>query len=536
METMIRHLIDKIRIGKVILWVGAGFSGYAGIPSGNQLMEQLIATSGQREYLEGLQEKTLNNIAEEYVQLHGRQELLKVVKKEIDIHPADISLHLKLKEIPQINTVITTNYDKLFEIAYGESIFSIVRNTGLPMIERNKVKIFKIHGDIDNLDSIVITKSDYNNYFSYQEGQPIWNMIRSLIATHSILFIGYSIGDANIQTILGETIKYLEGNHNECFLVTPYMPEHKAEAYKRDKIQHIPMKAEELVGIIHAEITKNLLNDSVAGNIDLRTATVVLRSKGIEPTFQVNPDKTILIKSLGITNKDTALRGNIGFDFSKNPELQKDLAELLAGKHFSKVTLPGETIARLHSEISGVDIPFPDYSQNSKLILTPIPHRKFMTNLRLKDSKHVIQNVQVETYVSSHRLQVNLKHPSLNIIIEFDPQGRNPESGTVEYLDMNIKMDMADNVFDGRRISEFLSSWANGDEMWIREEKGGRYIPFLASGQGSFTDSLKKQIALTQRLYNDLMVIESFFLVSFNNLQTISEDDITKNTSNSDTY
>ncbi|MGR5873923.1 SIR2 family protein [Bacillus pacificus] len=53
--------------------------------------------------------------------------------------------------------------------AYGKRDISvIIKNSQVPLANK-RVSLYKIHGDINDPDSIVLTKSDYNNFFFITE-------------------------------------------------------------------------------------------------------------------------------------------------------------------------------------------------------------------------------------------------------------------------------------------------------------------------------------------------------------------------------
>ncbi|MFE4123980.1 SIR2 family protein [Priestia sp. YIM B13486] len=253
----LQRLIDKIRNNEVILWTGAGFSLYAGMPNVNKIQEEILnlCTEEEREYLQKIND--LSDMTGNFVEMRNgsRNDLNRVLNKIINIDPISLSTHNLLTEIPQINTIVTTNYDTLFEEAYGRSLSTIIQNSNIPYVDDRQVKLYKIHGDIKQPDTIIITKNDYTNFFR-RENEPIWNKIKSLIAEKTILFVGYSLSDQNIDYLLDNVIANLGDNMKESFLVTPNLPRHKVNALSQKKVEYIPMTGEELVKTIHTEIKK----------------------------------------------------------------------------------------------------------------------------------------------------------------------------------------------------------------------------------------------------------------------------------------
>lgn len=104
-----------------------------------------------------------------------------------------------LKKI-QIDGVITTNWDKLLETLFPE-FNPIVGQSGLLNTKSQGIgEIYKIHGCIDDFNSLVLTTADYNNF---NERNPyLAAKLLTIFIEHPIIFIGYSISDENIISIL----------------------------------------------------------------------------------------------------------------------------------------------------------------------------------------------------------------------------------------------------------------------------------------------------------------------------------------------
>ena len=62
-----------------------------------------------------------------------------------------------------------------------------------------------MHGDITTLnspDGIIITESDYQNYFTSGRYELIWETLKLAFSKKHMLFIGYSLEDDNIIDII----------------------------------------------------------------------------------------------------------------------------------------------------------------------------------------------------------------------------------------------------------------------------------------------------------------------------------------------
>lgn len=73
----------------------------------------------------------------------------------------------------------------------------VAKDTDLPYTPNNKM-IIKMHGDFKNRN-IVFKEDDYLSYSN--NFKLIENYIKSLFSTNVVLFVGYSLGDTNVQLI-----------------------------------------------------------------------------------------------------------------------------------------------------------------------------------------------------------------------------------------------------------------------------------------------------------------------------------------------
>jgi hypothetical protein len=130
---------------------------------------------------------------------------ISLIKKIID--DETINKELKLLKKINIDGAITTNWDELLEeifpefnkfIGQEELIFSELYSIG---------EIYKIHGCSSKPNSLIVTEEDYNNY---EERNPyLAAKLLTIFIENPVIFIGYSLDDKNIQSILKSIIKCL---------------------------------------------------------------------------------------------------------------------------------------------------------------------------------------------------------------------------------------------------------------------------------------------------------------------------------------
>jgi hypothetical protein len=108
-----------------------------------------------------------------------------------------------------VDGIITTNYDTILEDRLFEKYTSYSGQDAVIFAEQHAVaEIYKIHGSATDPESLVLTAQDYqafNGRNAYLAAKLI-----TIFLEHPVIFLGYSISDPNVQTILASVIRCLE--------------------------------------------------------------------------------------------------------------------------------------------------------------------------------------------------------------------------------------------------------------------------------------------------------------------------------------
>lgn len=142
--------------------------------------------------------------------------------------------------------IITTNYDTLLEDAgeVNNQLYTVISKDKDMLLNNSEHYIIKMHGDIKDMDSIVLKESDYINY--EQSHVLISTYIRSLLIDHSFLFVGYSLNDYNLKLIIG-WIDYLAQKHEakerpqNYILQNQEAAEHERKRLRRSNIEVVDL-------------------------------------------------------------------------------------------------------------------------------------------------------------------------------------------------------------------------------------------------------------------------------------------------------
>lgn len=116
----------------------------------------------------------------------------------------EINLFKKLKD--KILTIITTNYDTFLEDHIFIEHEKMIKQQIFTGSELGT--ILKIHGCMTQPDSLIITKNDYDNYYS--KSKILTAKVINLFAENPIIFLGYSVTDENIRGFLQDIYSCLE--------------------------------------------------------------------------------------------------------------------------------------------------------------------------------------------------------------------------------------------------------------------------------------------------------------------------------------
>lgn len=214
-------LVEEIASKRAILFLGSGISSSstnaAGIrpPSWKKLLEDAVAKFVTRpediKFVTELLQKELFLDAAEVVfdgvpQADRRvffQDVFAVPRfKASDYHAAIQGINAKI--------VITTNYDQLYEeqcgaLAAGRG-YAVRKYNDRNILNDVRSKdnlIVKAHGCVNNTDALILTRSDY--FKIKKEHWQFYNVLDSLLTVNTVVFLGCSMTDPDIQLVLENT-------------------------------------------------------------------------------------------------------------------------------------------------------------------------------------------------------------------------------------------------------------------------------------------------------------------------------------------
>jgi hypothetical protein len=244
-----QNLIDDINSGKVILWVGSGYSRRLGFPDWKTFIFKLAEKYFENEpdiltkfklelYQDGCD---LISILERFDK-DKREPLFKILPEIFKLPYSDRNdpKALPFKKLWKLSDkIITTNYDLSLSEAKDTDCRTIVWNRKEDyknFVEKREKYLFKIHGTIKDPKNCIIFKDQYDEvYCSSVEAnheKETFYFLRHLITDHRILFIGY--GGFDDDFYIDSTFEYVHKVISSFSDKRHYILKHKNSKINRD--------------------------------------------------------------------------------------------------------------------------------------------------------------------------------------------------------------------------------------------------------------------------------------------------------------
>lgn len=197
---------------RIIPMIGAGASCAIGYPSWSELLLRIVEEEDCcRDSVKSLIEAgKYEDAANCITQSIGKNTYRKKIRRILDISNSPSKPWPSfLQDIPHLfnGPIATLNYDKIIENAFSRENVP-APSIYIPMdtyetaaiydaLQGNSSAIIKVHGTVDNLDSIVLSKDEYDHAYgedSNDLNKPMPKILQSAAYGRAFLFLGCSLG------------------------------------------------------------------------------------------------------------------------------------------------------------------------------------------------------------------------------------------------------------------------------------------------------------------------------------------------------
>jgi hypothetical protein len=230
-DDALEEISERVREGACILFLGSAV--HARPPAGSpfvyphdhrpalagELTEALAAHCRRSPHFGARDEGNLQRVSLFYELGRSRSLLVEAIEESVqrDKQPSPMLQALAELDFP---IVLTTNYDDLYEQALRRAgknprvvVYSRSRGARITTedLTGSRPVIFKLHGDMSQPESLVITENDYIDFVGLMTEKgarhPIPLPLKSRLMRSATLFLGYSLADYNLR-LLFHTLRW----------------------------------------------------------------------------------------------------------------------------------------------------------------------------------------------------------------------------------------------------------------------------------------------------------------------------------------
>ena len=194
------ELAGRVRDGSLALFLGAGVSMSAGLPSWEGLIKDLSAKAGV----------DVTGVASPL----DRAELLRrklgdalgdAIAKSVQGR-SRYGLNHALLGALECDQVVTTNYDALYERAVADAGRGVIPVLPFDQALPRAPWLLKMHGDAAHPTTIVLSRSDFVGYDA--RSRPMGAVVQALLMTKHLLVVGSSMTDDNFLRLAHEVVSF----------------------------------------------------------------------------------------------------------------------------------------------------------------------------------------------------------------------------------------------------------------------------------------------------------------------------------------
>ncbi|WP_408095523.1 SIR2 family protein [Peredibacter sp. HCB2-198] len=206
----VQDLVELIKSKRVIPFIGAGLTVDCGMPTWSNFLMELGRE--QRMDVTDLKEKIESGLFDECAdQLLQKMQEIQFNEKYRHKFTLNGKVQGPVTFLPLLftNGVITTNFDKVLESAYGGTVRVVegVNSDWINDLKKGKHQIYKIHGTMEGTANRVLTKNEYDARYGNSGidfNLPLAKFLKTTTEVGSLFFIGCSLTVDRVIQVLAE--------------------------------------------------------------------------------------------------------------------------------------------------------------------------------------------------------------------------------------------------------------------------------------------------------------------------------------------
>jgi len=271
-----KEIICAIKNENAVIFAGAGIS-----TEGNNVYKTTLYTDINDE-LEENYDNTFPQLMTKYCNMpNGRRNLINRIIDRFEYYKSFSEIDNimnqffnPLADIYSIKEIITTNWDRQFEEKCN--CMPIVYDNDIPLLDEKRRKVYKIHGSIDNIGTLIMTESDYESCYNELRENLIGGRLKDLLSRKTVVFVGYSLEDEDFKKIWQFIDDKLRDLKPHFYVVSP--DEKMAEKLKDKNVTVINTLGSNFIKKIRQQLIeeKYLLDSEILYEVAKTTLSLVL--------------------------------------------------------------------------------------------------------------------------------------------------------------------------------------------------------------------------------------------------------------------
>jgi hypothetical protein len=211
MTSPIPELTDALQRRTLSLFIGADLPcEITGLPSRADLDRELALRHGLVGQ-DAILPYTLAEVAQRVSQAGNRWEFTDYIRNALDTSgKLPQPFHQRVVALVQqhhVETIITTAYDNLIELAFqqaGVGINRVVRGSDVSFIRPDRPTLVKLYGDAQQPDTLVVTDRDHSDLLRDRDREPLIDTVRQTFRLNTMLFLGYNLADPDFRFLFDQ--------------------------------------------------------------------------------------------------------------------------------------------------------------------------------------------------------------------------------------------------------------------------------------------------------------------------------------------
>lgn len=212
-----RHLIDlahdlasHVRDGHLVLFLGAGISADAGLPSWTSLLRDIGTRLGIDDaQLEQVLSLDPRDAAAWLRRRADNPSALNELVRELLSTDRFGLTHALLASL-RVEAAVTTNFDDLYEAACALPGAAAPARLPYDPASTDRPWLLKLHGDLEH-DDLVFTRAEYLG--AERNRAALFGIVQAMLVTRHLLFVGYSLSDEDFHRLVDQIGAALQGAH-----------------------------------------------------------------------------------------------------------------------------------------------------------------------------------------------------------------------------------------------------------------------------------------------------------------------------------